>query len=97
VNENFPPGGANGEKIGAQAARMQEQMRTAGESAREGAEQARDWAQGRAHEAEQWAREHWSELQQQVEEDPQRATMWALGIGFVAGILLSGIFRGSRG
>jgi hypothetical protein len=35
-------------------------------------------------------------VQGRVEADPQRATLWALGAGFVLGILVAGLVRGSR-
>jgi hypothetical protein len=80
---------------------------TAGEAARAGRERASEWARARSGEASQWARERgtqasdWARnrmaaVQGRVEADPQRATLWALGAGFVFGILVASLIRGSR-
>ena len=52
-------------------------------------------ARERAHQAQGWAQSQWSSLQDRVEAEPYRATAWALGIGFVAGIILTALARGS--
>ena len=36
------------------------------------------------------------ELQERVEAEPYRATAWALGIGFVAGVLITALARSGR-
>lgn len=79
----------------------------AGEAARAGRERAAEWARVRGNEASQWARERgtqasdWARnriaaVQGSVEADPQRAALWALGAGFVFGILVASLIRGSR-
>jgi hypothetical protein len=81
---------------------------TASEAARAGRERAGEWAKARGSEASQWARERgtqasdWARdrlaaVQGRVEADPQRATLWALGAGFVFGILVASLIRGGRG
>lgn len=94
--DNSPLGGSNGEQIGAQTDRMMEGAEGMREQARRTGQVTGEQLRQRAQEAQEWARSQWSGIQHQVEEDPARATLWALGIGFVAGILLSGIMRGGR-
>ena len=54
-------------------------------AARARAQQARDWASARV-----------DDLQQRVEAQPYRASAWALGAGFLAGILVMSLIRNSR-
>jgi ElaB/YqjD/DUF883 family membrane-anchored ribosome-binding protein len=44
-------------------------------------------------EARTWSRGRFSELQDRVEAEPYRAAAWALGIGFVAGIVVTLLSR----
>jgi ElaB/YqjD/DUF883 family membrane-anchored ribosome-binding protein len=64
-----------------------DRLRAAKESAAEG-------ARARAQQAQDWARNQWSELQDRVEAEPYKASAWALGVGFLAGILLMSLLRG---
>ena len=57
----------------------------AASAARARAQQARDWASSRI-----------DDLQSSVEAQPYKATAWALGAGFLAGILLMSLIRNSR-
>ncbi len=57
---------------------------------------AGDAVRGSAQQARGWARSQWSELQDRVEAEPYRAAAWALGIGFIAGVLLTALARGRR-
>jgi ElaB/YqjD/DUF883 family membrane-anchored ribosome-binding protein len=57
----------------------------AAQAARARAQQARDWASSRI-----------DDLQQSVEAQPYRASAWALGAGFLAGILVMSLIRNSR-
>ena len=91
-----PPGtggSRNGEQYGAQAqqhnAEVKEHLRAARDA-------ASTMARERAHQARGWAQSSWSNLQHRVEAEPYRATAWALGIGFVAGIILTALAGGGR-
>jgi ElaB/YqjD/DUF883 family membrane-anchored ribosome-binding protein len=80
----------NGESPKETAAQVKERLRAkataAGEAVRE-----------RAHQASGWARSQLDGLQSRVEAEPYRASVWALGIGLIAGVLLGGLVRtGSR-
>ena len=57
----------------------------AANAARARAQQARDWASSRI-----------DDLQESVEAQPYRASAWALGAGFLAGILLMSLIKNSR-
>ncbi len=74
---------------------------TAADQAREAADRlssagsnAANAARERARQAQDWARDQWSGLQDAVESQPQRATLWALGIGLVLGMVITGLMRG---
>lgn len=94
----------NGEKAAGEAADAAGRMagaasdtasRAAG-AARETASRAASSARERADEARQWARLRWSDLQHSVEAQPYQSSAWALGIGFVVGMLVMGMLRGRR-
>ena len=57
----------------------------AAHAARARAQQARDWASSRI-----------DDLQESVEAQPYKASAWALGAGFLAGILVMSLIRNSR-
>jgi ElaB/YqjD/DUF883 family membrane-anchored ribosome-binding protein len=83
-------GSGNGKSgSGSDTAEVKEHLRAAGEAAasaaRARADQAREWAQGK-----------WSGLQERVEAQPYRASVWALGIGVAAGFLLATLLRPRR-
>lgn len=50
----------------------------------------------RARQAREWARSQWSDLQDRVERRPYSASAWALGIGFITGIILTSMLRSRR-
>ncbi len=81
-------GSRNG-KSDADTAEVREHLRAAGEAAAQA-------ARSRANQAREWAQDRWSGIQDTVEEQPFRATAWALGIGVAAGFLLAGLLRGRR-
>jgi ElaB/YqjD/DUF883 family membrane-anchored ribosome-binding protein len=83
----------NGEKAAAEAARQAERL---ADAASDTAAKATSSARERADQAQRWAKSRWSELQQSVESQPYQSTAWALGIGFVAGLLLMGLMRTRR-
>lgn len=84
---------SNSEGVGARATAGAEQVK-------EHLRAARDAASGTvrdaSREARTWSRSQFSQLQQRVEAEPYRAAAWALGIGFVAGILMTALARGRR-
>jgi ElaB/YqjD/DUF883 family membrane-anchored ribosome-binding protein len=90
--DDLAGGSGNGGQYGAQArqhnAEVKEHLRAAKDA-------ASTMARERAHQAQGWAQSQWTNLQDRVEAEPYRATAWALGIGFVAGILLTVLARGS--
>jgi len=53
-------------------------------------------ARARAQQAQDWAREQIDELQARVEARPIAASAWALGAGFLVGVLLMSLVRTSR-
>ncbi len=71
-----------------------EQVKEHLRAAKDAAAQA---ARARAQQARDWANSQIDDLQQRVEAQPYRATAWALGIGFLAGVLLMGLVRSGRG
>jgi ElaB/YqjD/DUF883 family membrane-anchored ribosome-binding protein len=88
------------EEILGEADRQEQRLRAAADSANgaadraaERADRAAERARHRARQAREWARTHWSDLQHHVERRPYSATVWALGIGFVTGMMLTGLVR----
>ncbi len=59
-------------------------------------EAAASAARARAQQAQDWARSQWSDWQDRVEAEPYKASAWALGAGFLAGILLMSMLRSGR-
>ena len=74
---------------GADSEQVREHLRAAKDAAahaaRARAQQARDWASSRI-----------DDLQSSVEAQPYKASAWALGAGFLAGILVMSLIRNSR-
>jgi ElaB/YqjD/DUF883 family membrane-anchored ribosome-binding protein len=70
-----------------------EQVKDHLRAARDAAAQA---ARARAQQARDWASSQIDDLQRGVEARPYQATAWALGIGFLAGVLLMGLVRSGR-
>ena len=83
---------ANGENSG-DTTQVKDHLRAAGDAAasaaRARASQAQDWARSRASQAQDWARSQLGDVQQRIEAQPYRAAALALGIGLLAGILLT--------
>lgn len=79
---------------------VEERLRAAADSAREEVSgRMTERGNGRAYRARQareWARSHWSDLQDRVERRPYSASAWALGIGFITGIILTSMLRSRR-
>jgi ElaB/YqjD/DUF883 family membrane-anchored ribosome-binding protein len=70
-----------------------EQVKEHLRAARDAAAQA---ARARAQQARDWANSQVDGLQQQIEAQPYKASAWALGVGFLAGILLMSLVRSTN-
>jgi ElaB/YqjD/DUF883 family membrane-anchored ribosome-binding protein len=84
--ENSGSGTGNGAHATASAEQVKEHLRAAKDAAGEA-------LRGATREAQTWGRTRFADLQDRIEADPYRATAWALGIGFVAGVLLTALAR----
>ena len=84
--------GANG-GAGARAAAGAEQVK---EHLRAAKDAASETLRGASSEARTWSRGQFAQLQDRIEAEPYRAAAWALGIGFVAGILITALARSGR-
>lgn len=78
---------------GAGASANTEQVKEHLRAAKDAAAQA---ARERASQAQEWARSQLDDLQGRVEARPFTASAIALGIGFLAGMLVMGLVRTSR-
>lgn len=98
--DNISAGGSNGEQVRSEAQKARDHLRSAGSTAadaiRENVSSAADAARTGARGATDWARSRFADLQGRVEERPQSAALWALGIGIAAGFLLGTILRIGR-
>ena len=74
-------------------AEVKEHLKAAGgaaaSAARARASQAQDWARQRASQARDWTRSQLGDVQQRIEAEPYKAAALALGIGLLAGVLLT--------
>lgn len=74
-------------------AQVKDHLRAAGDAAasaaRNRASQANQWARNRAGQAQDWARSQIGDVQQRIEAQPYKAAALALGIGLLAGVLLT--------
>lgn len=89
MNPSFTP--TNGENVANEATRQAEHLaNTASDTAAKATNAARE----RADQAQRWAKSRWSDLQRSVETQPYQSSVWALGIGFAAGLLVMGLLLG---
>jgi ElaB/YqjD/DUF883 family membrane-anchored ribosome-binding protein len=83
----------NGDSPTNDTAEIKEHLRAASDAAasaaRARAARAQEWARDRASRAQGWARDQWGDMQQSIEAQPYKAAALALGIGLLAGILLT--------
>jgi ElaB/YqjD/DUF883 family membrane-anchored ribosome-binding protein len=86
---NDPTGGRNGENLRGGTEQVKDHLRAARDA-------AADTLRTPTQQAKGWSRDRFQELQERVEAEPYRATAWALGIGFVAGVLITALARSSR-
>jgi ElaB/YqjD/DUF883 family membrane-anchored ribosome-binding protein len=78
-----------GAGTGADGEQVKEHLRAAKDA-------AANAARARAQQARDWASSQIDDLQQRVEAQPYMASAWALGAGFLAGILLMSLVRNGR-
>jgi ElaB/YqjD/DUF883 family membrane-anchored ribosome-binding protein len=78
--------GATG-SVGADGEQVREHLRAAKDAAAHA-------ARTRAQQARDWAGSQLDGLQRRVEARPYAASGWALGVGFLAGVLVMGLVRG---
>ena len=81
---------ANGERVADEATRQKDRL---SETASDTAARATDAARDRADQAQRWAKSRWSDIQDTVENQPYQSSVWALGIGFAAGLLVMALLR----
>jgi ElaB/YqjD/DUF883 family membrane-anchored ribosome-binding protein len=86
---NAKNGDVGATTAGADGEQVKEHLRAAKDAAAHA-------ARARAQQARDWASSQINDLQHQVESQPYKATAWALGVGFLAGVLLMGLVRSSR-
>lgn len=86
--ENSGSGASNGH--GAAAAANAEQAKEHLRAAKGAASEA---VRGAARDAQAWGRSRFVNLQDRIEAEPYRAAAWALGVGFVAGVLITALTR----
>jgi ElaB/YqjD/DUF883 family membrane-anchored ribosome-binding protein len=86
--ENSGSGAGNGQAAAtaANAEQVKEHLRAAKGAAAEA-------IRGATRDAQTWGRGRFAELQDRIEAEPFRAAAWALGIGFVAGVLMTALAR----
>ena len=84
--ENSGSGAGNGAAAAANAEQVKEHLRAAKGAATEA-------IRGATREAQTWGRSRFADLQDRIEAEPYRAAAWALGIGFVAGVLITALAR----
>jgi ElaB/YqjD/DUF883 family membrane-anchored ribosome-binding protein len=86
MHENSGSGAGNGHGAAANAEQVKEHLRAAKGAATEAIRDA-------TRDAQTWGRSRFTELQDRIEAEPYRAAAWALGIGFVAGVLITALSR----
>lgn len=86
--ENSGSGASNGH--GAAAAGKAEQVKDHLRAAKGAASEA---IRGATRDAQTWGRGRFADMQDRIEAEPYRAAAWALGIGFLAGVLITALAR----
>jgi ElaB/YqjD/DUF883 family membrane-anchored ribosome-binding protein len=89
-NSGSGAGNGNGAAAGAAAGAGAEQVK---EHLRAAKDAAGDAIRGATRDAQTWGRTQFADLQDRIEAEPYRAAAWALGIGFVAGVLITALAR----
>ena len=93
---NDPMGGRNGENLRSSAENVRGGTEQVKDHLRAARDAAADTVRTTTQQAKGWSRDRLTELQERVEAEPYRATAWALGIGFVAGVLITALARSGR-
>jgi ElaB/YqjD/DUF883 family membrane-anchored ribosome-binding protein len=57
---------------------------------------ASDAVRSTTQQARTWTQSQYSNLQDRVEAEPYKAAAWALGIGFIAGVLITALARSGQ-
>lgn len=83
----------NGEQAGADARARAEEVK---DHLRAAKDAASDAVRGTTAQAKGWTRAQYSGLQERVEAEPYKAAAWALGVGFLAGVLITALGRSGR-
>ncbi len=81
-----PAGTVNGDAAAADTAQVKDHLRAARDAAASAARQ-------RAAQAQEWGRSQLNDVQHRIESEPYKAAALALGIGLLAGILLTTLAR----
>jgi ElaB/YqjD/DUF883 family membrane-anchored ribosome-binding protein len=92
MNENGPGSGRNGDAGANARARAEE----AKEHLRAAKDAASDAVRGTTAQAKTWTRAKYADLQERVEAEPYKAAAWALGLGFLAGVIITALARSGR-
>lgn len=92
MNENTV-GGRNGDSGTTGTKGGTEQVK---EHLRAAKDAASDTLRSTTQQAKGWSRDQFQTLQERVEAEPYRATAWALGIGFVAGVLITALAKSGK-
>jgi len=93
MHDNSGSSTPNGNGASARAAAGAEQVK---EHLRAAKDAAADTLRDTTREAKTWSRSRFAELQDRVEAEPYRAAAWALGIGFLAGVVVTLLGRSGR-
>ena len=94
MDENTPSGtGRNGEGTAANARVRTEEIK---EHLRAAKDAAADTVRSRTQQARTWTKSQYAHMQERVEAEPYKAAAWALGIGFIAGVLITALAQSGR-
>jgi ElaB/YqjD/DUF883 family membrane-anchored ribosome-binding protein len=91
--ENSTSSSTNGEQMTAGARARAEEMK---DHLRAAKNAASDAVRGTTAQARTWAQSQYSDLQERVEAEPYKAAAWALGLGFIAGVLITALASSGR-
>ena len=89
TGKNGDGGSSSSSNPRARTEEMKEHLRAAKDA-------ASDAVRGSAEQARTWTRAQYAGLQERVEAEPYKAAAWALGIGFVVGVLITALARSGR-